>query len=196
MNQKSPQRQRQHGFTLIELVVVVAIIGILISIVIPNVISTQDGAKAQLMLKTSSSISANWSLINQSCGTSTAVTSSPIPASGKTVSDVLFGGVANVDAAYKNCYSQSKVLSLAEVAQASATAGVYNVGGFSVTLSGGGTVPLQIGFLLVPDNLTLLMAQKFNPTLAALAASDTGSSVLQYSTETSGTRTVTVFKQI
>lgn len=195
-NMKSLKHRISHGFTLIELVVVVAIIGVLISIVAPNVLGTKDGANSQLILKTSSNVTTNLSLISQACGTSTAITGNPLPAAGKTVSDVLFGGSANVAAAYTNCYAQSKVLALTEVSQPGAGAGVYNVGGYAVTLAGGGTAPLQIGYLLIPDTLTLLMAQKYNPSLAALAASDAASPVVQYSTVTAGTRTVTIFKQI
>lgn len=196
MNLKSLKRRVQRGFSLVELVVVVAIIGVLISVMAPNLIGSKDGANSQLLLKTASNVATNWSLINQTCGTSSAVASSPIPAAGKTVSDVIFGGSANVAAAYATCYAQAKVLPLTEVSQPSGAAGVYNVGGYAVTMAGGGTSPLQIGFLAVPDALALLMAQKYTPTLSALAASDNASLVLQYGTETAGTRTVTVFKQI
>lgn len=196
MKRGTISRRIQYGFTLIELVVVVAIVGILITIVAPQVIGSKDGANAQLMLKSASSVAGNWSLINQSCGTSTAIASNPIPLAGKTVSDVIFGGSANVAAAYANCYAQAKVMALTEISQPSGSAGVYNIAGYGVTLAGGGTAPLQIGYLLVPDNLTLLLAQKYNPSLSTLAASDTASTVVQYSTVSSGTRTVTVFKQI
>lgn len=186
----------QRGFTLVELVVVVAIVGLLITIFAPNVLKSQDGAKSQMMLKAASSIGENWALINQTCGTSTAISGSPLPDTGKTVSDVLFGGVSNVAAAYQNCFTQSKVLALAEIGQPTASAGVYAVGGYNVTLAGGGTAALQVQYAPVPDSLVLLMAQKYNPSLSALAASDTSSAVVQYSTATAGTRTVTVFKQI
>lgn len=184
------------GFTLIELIVVVAILGVIISMFAPTVSNSKDGANSQFLLKVPGNINENWSLINQSCGTSTIITGSVIPAAGKTVSDVIFGGVANVAATYTNCYMQAKVLPLTEVGQPSGSAGVYNVADYAVTLAGGGTSPLQVGYLLVPDSLVLLMAQKYNKSLAALAASDLASPVLQYSTVTAGTRTVTIFKQI
>jgi len=189
-------RRARRGFTLIELVIVVAIVGVLISIIAPNLIGSKDGANAQLMLKTSQSVAQNWSLINQACGTSSAVSGSVLPAATKTVSDVIFTGSANVAAAYATCYAQSKVMALAEVSQPGASAGTYNVAGYAVSLSGGGSSTLQVQYAAVPDSLVLLMAQKYNPTLATLAASDATSPVLQYGTATGGVRTVTILRPI
>ncbi len=186
----------QAGMTMIELVVVVAILGILLALVAPSLIGSKDGANSQLLRQTATSIAQNWMLLNQACGTSTTVAGSPLPGSSKTVSDVLFAGSANVAATYTNCYGQSKILPLTEVAQPGASTGVYNVGGFAVSLSGGGASPMKVDYANVPDELVLLIAQKYNPNLAALAASDTTSAAFQYSTASSGTRTVTFLKQM
>lgn len=186
----------QRGFTLIELVVVVAILGVLIAIVAPNVIGTKDGANAQLLIKTAQNVSTNWSLIGQSCGTSTGIASNPLPAATKTPEDVVFLGLDAVHANYKNCYSQSKVLALTEVAQPGAAAGQYNVAGYQVSFTGGGTVPLEITYANVPENLVLLMAQKYNPKQTALVpAGETIGGVMKY-TAVSGTANVTIIKQI
>lgn len=186
----------QRGFTLIELVVVVAILGVLIAIVAPNVIGTKDGANAQLLIKTAQNVSTNWSLIAQSCGISTAITSNPLPAATKVPADVIFTGESAVAAAYQNCYTQSKVLALTEVAQPGASAGTYNVAGYAVSFAGGGTVPLEITYAAVPEKLILLMAQKYNPRQTALVAGgETISGVLRYSA-VSGTANVTIIKQI
>ena len=192
------KRRLQRGFTLIELFVVVGILGVLIAVVAPNVLGSKDGANAQLMLKAATAVSNNWSLINQSCATTTAVAGSLIPATTGTmiVADVVFGGRANVLPGYQNCYDQSKVMALTELSQPGAAGHKYNVAGYDVSLAGGGAAPLQIIYTAVPDALTLLMAQKYNPTLATLAASDSTSAVLQYSVAASGVRTVTVLKQI
>lgn len=188
------RRNVQRGFTLVELVVVVGIIGILSAMLIPNMIGSKDGAKAELLLKASLNISQNWMMISQKCGTTTDVSNSPVPASGKTIADVVFGGVSNVSAAYQTCYMQAKVIPMSEIAQFDGT--VWRVQGFSVAFAGGGTVPLQTVYSGVPEELALIMVQNFSPSMSSLAASDSTSNVVRYGVAASGTRTVTVLRQI
>lgn len=189
------RRGIQRGFTLLELVVVVAIIGVLIILVAPNLAGSKDSANAVLLLKTAQDIGNNWMLINQSCGTTTDATSSPVMASGKTAADVIFGGVNNVADTYKGCYNLSRVRPMLDAAQPK-TGGGWKVAGYDVTIAGGGTQPLRVSYANVPDALVLMMAQRYNPSLTALAASDSASPVVQYTTATNGTRTVTVLRQV
>lgn len=193
---KQKKCQLQRGFTLIEMAVVLVILGILISIAAPGVLGSKDGATALQIPDAASKIATNLSLISQNCGLPTSVTGNALPDTGKSLSDVLFGGGANVAATYTNCFTQSKVLPLAEIGLPTATAGVYSVGGYNVSLAGGGTSPLSITFAAVPDAIVLRIAQQYNPTLAALAASDTTSPVVQYGTATAGARDVTILKNI
>lgn len=188
-------KKTQQGFTLVELIVVVAIIGVIAGIGIPLFKDADNPSKAQALLSTAERVNQSLRQIAKSCSVSSAITSNPLPAASKTVSDVIFGGRANVAAAYQTCYDQSMVKPLTDSSEPGASAGVYNVQGFATTLTGGGTAPLQVGYLLVPDELVLLAAQKFNRSLSALAASDAASPILQYTTASSGTRTVTVIKQ-
>lgn len=187
---------KQGGFTLIEMMVVMVILGILYKLIAPSIIGSTDGATALQLPDAAGKIATNLSMVSQQCGTSTTVTGNVLPAAGKTLSDVLFGGSANVAAAYTNCYTQSRVLPLAEIGAATATAGVYAVAGFNVSLAGGGTAPLGITFAGVPDALVLIVAQKYTPTLTALAASDSTSPVVRYGTATAGARDITILKQI
>ena len=187
----------QRGFTLIELVVVVAILGVLIAIVAPNVIGTKDGANAQLLIKTAQNISTNWSLLNQSCGTSSAISGHPLNDGTNTLEDVIFTGPTKVNSTYENCYKQSKILALTEVAQPGA-AGKYNVAGYAVSFAGGGNAAMEITYAKVPENVILLIAQKYDPNFKAsdlVSAGGTIGGAIKYGA-ISGTGDLTFLKQI
>ena len=190
-NQK---KRSQKGFTLVELVVVVVIVGILGAVLVGAIRGSTDGAKATAMTTASEKISNVLNVVAQACGVSSAVTGNALPAATKTLSDVIFGGSANVAAAYQPCYNSSSAKALTEQSQV-VGAGVYSVQGFNVSLAGGGSAPLQVSFAAVPDAIALLVAQRYNNTLTTLAASDTTGAAVQYSTATGGTRTVTIIKQ-
>lgn len=119
---------------------------------------------------------------------------SVLPDSGKTIQDVLFGGVDNVATAYKICYGDSRVIALTDVSQPSGAAGAYNVQGFEVQLTGGGGAKLQVKYLAVPSQIVRSMAKQFNPKLDQLATSDTTSPVLQYDAAVNDMRNVTVIR--
>lgn len=185
----------QKGFTLIELAVVVAVLGILLAMLAPSILGSKDSSNANLLLKTAQDGANSWTLVAQSCGTTTDVVNSPVPATpgAAGAAAVIFGGSANVAAAYQNCYNQAHVRAMADVGQSSGSG--YKVGGYTLALSGGGTVPMEFQYAGLPDALVLMMAQKYTPSLSTLAASDSTSPVVQYSAAASGVRTVTVLRQ-
>jgi prepilin-type N-terminal cleavage/methylation domain-containing protein len=189
------QMKRIKGFTLVEMLAVVIIIGLLITYLVPKVVSVLNTSKAKVMLGTATDIQNALTSLASNCSTSGAVASNSLPASGKTLSDVIFGGASNVATNFQSCYTQSHVIALTDASQPGATTGVYNVQGFPVTLAGGSPAPLQVSYGCVPDDITLLMAQTYNQSLAALLASDTTSGVVQYSAIANNCRTVTVLRQ-
>lgn len=191
------KRNVQGGFTLIELVVVVAIVGILIAMLAPSILGTKNNANAALLSKTAQNVSNNWMLISQSCGTTTDATAgaSPVVASGKTLGDVIFGGSANVETNYQACYKQAHVLAMSDAGQPKSGGG-WTVAGYEVEFAGGGTAPFKTIYKKVPDDLVLMMASKYTPSLSALDASDTTSTVIQYGSATAGVRDVTVLRVV
>lgn len=198
---KQGKKLMQRGFTLIELIVVVAVLGVLIAIVAPNLVGSRDPASARLMAKTATDMARNWSLITQSAGVSTAITGSPLLGTGKTAMDLLCGGetTAAVPAGFQSAYRAARVMPLNEVCRLDGTNWV--VDRYTVTLSGGGMTsgvpnPIQVAFANVPDEIVLLLAQQFNPSLTALAASDTTGAAVRYGTATNGLRTVTLLKNV
>ncbi|WP_171020253.1 prepilin-type N-terminal cleavage/methylation domain-containing protein [Hydrogenophaga sp. 2FB] len=180
----------QKGFTLIELVVVVAVIGVLIAIVAPSITGSRDGANAQLLVRSANSIAQNWQMINQQCGTNSAVASSPIG----TMTEVVFAGTG-INAAYQACYTQSRVLPLTEISL-SEGGGNYSIANYPVTITGGGTVPLQVTYNNVPDTLVLGIVQRYDSNVAALPAGASTSSAYTLGAPSGGARTITIIKRI
>ena len=179
----------QKGFTLIELVVVVAVIGVLIAIVAPSITGSRDGANAQLLVRSANSIAQNWQMINQQCGTNSAVATSPIG----DMEDVVFAGTG-INAAYQPCYTQSRVLPLTEISLSSGTG--YSIANYPVTITGGGTVPLSVTYSNVPDTLVLNIVQRYDSNVSALAAGATTTGAYTYGAPTSGARDITIIKRI
>ncbi|CAD7740056.1 prepilin-type N-terminal cleavage/methylation domain-containing protein [Xanthomonas phaseoli pv. dieffenbachiae] len=183
-------QRRTQGFTLVELLIVVIILGIIMTIVVMNIVGNTVAARAKMLQRTAQATAQNVNLMSLTCGTSTAILNSPIPASGRTMADVVFGGSENVATAYQTCYTQSSVRSMRD--GAARVGNTWQVESYPVTLSGGGNDKIIVTFQNVPDEVVLSLAQRFDGSITALASSDTTSDVVRYTAASSGTRTATV----
>lgn len=190
-------KKKSQGFTLLEMIVALVIVGVLGAVFAPSIADMVKSTKATKLKEADASIARNWMLITQKCGVTSAAASNPIPATGKKPEDVIFGGVANVATAYQNCYTQSSVIPLTQLGEPGAAAGSYNVAGYGFAMAGGGTSPLQLQHSTLPDEVTKPLVQLFNPNLDMLAASDTTNAAVQYSAAAAdSTRTVTLIQYV
>lgn len=109
--ESAPANER--GFSLIELAITVIIVGTLLAIVAPTVSGSRTSAQALAITRLADAAAANYVVLTSTLGVSTDVSSSPVPAVGLTVDDVLFQGVDAVSPPFADAYLQSGVKPLA-----------------------------------------------------------------------------------
>lgn len=186
---KKAMRAVQRGFTMVELAIVVAVLGILAAVIFSNSSGSTDGVKALNYVTAASKLANSWKMFTQTAGVSTLSTNTALFASGKNAADVLIGGRANVATAYQPAYDASKIVPLTDIFHAEGAnwlldkSRVQIVGGGiagsvpTVTttpalnfgsLTFGGSMPLFVVYSDVPDTVVLEIARKFNPSLNAL----------------------------
>ncbi len=98
--------KKQSGFTLTELIIVVVILGILSFMVYRAVGGSTDPANAGAMRSSAKTMANAIGYIHTNLGTGLNPTTSPLPASGLNMMDVLMVGDTAVAAAYKTQYTQ------------------------------------------------------------------------------------------
>lgn len=182
------------GFTLIEVMVVVAVLGTLVAFLAPSLMGQTDKPKANNMIKVADAARTALTQYNAYCGTPVTVTGNAIILAGKTIEDVIFGGSPNIATAYlspnNTCVDKSGVRALDRLGKKTATG--YSVENYAATftdITGGytGTV-----YQKVPDTILteLLATVVSNPTINP--AGDSTGTRIRYSAPTSGLYTVTV----
>jgi prepilin-type N-terminal cleavage/methylation domain-containing protein len=109
MQFKKVRSRKQGGFTLIEMMGVIAAIGLVMAIIGPKIVGALSGGSAKLMERAARSAQSNYEMINMSCGTSMSIARNNVIESQDNagVAELLFYG--NLDDTYSSCYERSGV---------------------------------------------------------------------------------------
>ncbi|MBK4735929.1 type II secretion system protein [Noviherbaspirillum pedocola] len=156
---KSARRIHPQGFTMIELAVVTAVIGILLCVVAPSIRNNENAGRAAQIERIAQSAVGNWATLTQQTGLPTTVNNSPIAAtpSATGVTEVLFIGASKVASSFQPAYSASSVQAMTQIVDNPSgstfrTAGSVNT---TITMDGGGGSPVTVTF----QNVSNLIAQ-------------------------------------
>lgn len=136
---KYSQRKKFTGFTLIEMLIVIAVIGIIALIVAPHLKNVTTGASSKQIYDFASSAVNNWRLVNMKCGTSNDTSASLVVSSPSTTNSLalIINGSAYLNTTYQACWDEAAIQSLHTKASGNPTDG-FRVAGAPVTWSGGG----------------------------------------------------------
>lgn len=170
------RRRAQAGFSLPEILIVVVILGILAAIVARSLGGSTDKTNATALIRMSQKLTDNWSMIAQTCGTTTDVATSPVTGNAANALLLLIGGNGDgsggsytVPAAYVSCYQQAKVLPLTDSAQWNGSE--WRISGYEPTLTWDDTTgqpTLIVTYENVPNAIAVATIQHFVPSVTTV----------------------------
>jgi prepilin-type N-terminal cleavage/methylation domain-containing protein len=196
--------QKQNGFTLIEMLVVVAVIGIIAMIGAPFLKSATTGATSKQIDDFATGVNNNWRLVNMKCGTSNDTSSSLIvgtPSTANSLALMVTGSAAYLNTgSYQGCWNEAAVQPLHSKAAGNPTDG-FRVANYPVTWSGGsGTTSIGVSFTGVDVAVALPLYNQYSSVVGAQTAialpagGDATDPLIQFTAPAGGITTMTLFK--
>lgn len=162
-----PTLPKSRGFTLIEIAIASALVGILLLIIVPHAYDSQSAARATQIERIASSVVTSWGQLARETGLPTTVANNVVAAtpSATGVAEVLFVGQNKVAAAYQPSYSAIGIRPLTQLVDNQSGSQFRTAGSLDVyiTLSGGGTAPLAVQFQNVSSPVLRTLLQRVRP---------------------------------
>lgn len=194
-------RLSHKGFTLIEMLVVLTVIGILMLLIAPSLKSSSSGAMSKQIYDFTSRAASNWRLLAINCGTTGDVTTSPVvttPSAANSLGLIVTGSSLLKTATYQSCWDATAIQPLHTKATGNVTDG-FKVAGFPVTWSGGsGSTPISFVVVGVPVEIALPLYRQYSSAAGAQTSSampttaDTTDPLIQFTAPATGVTTLTL----
>ena len=193
--------RRQRGFTLVEMVIVVIVLGILAIVAMNSLGNTQGNAQAKALFDAAQKTNNAWMVLRQAGGIPADPTdANPAIQANNTALDVLMEGETFLETSYQSAYEAAGIAPLSDMATittapvAGTSAGAYEVNGFDydMALSAGGDKMLYT-LADVPTEIVKVMWEP-NMTAAFDATADTTGTgdKIQHTTATGGVHDLTI----
>ena len=195
-NTKTIRNRKQKGFTLIELTIVIAILGIVMAIVVNAVRGSSDSANATAITSSSTQLAKAIGYIHAQLGTGLSATANAItnPAGGNMM-PVLMEGRSAVLAAYQPRFDQIQMRPLGSDYKRTGTAApyTYNLLNYPVTFvsSGCPVGSVCVQYSNVPEEVAAVVYTKMTGKVLGSTA-QTLDNGLVVSAATNGLRTLTL----
>ena len=189
--EKVKSMKKQKGFTLIELMVVVAILGIIAVVVMSAMTGSTTPANAQAIRSSATELARAVGYLNVNLGTGLDTsTSSVLTGTSDDLMDVLVKGSSAVTSAYQTQYNQLNMRPLEGKLVASGSS--YKLGNYTVafTTASCPSGRVCVTYTPVEDEVVQSLAQKLGETYAT-TANTTGTS-MRWTAIAGKTHTVTM----
>lgn len=197
-------RRAQKGFTLIEAIVILLIVGIIVAIVAPKLLTSTNNAKALAYRTTAQDLANDWMILNENCGTSQDINTSDITTNpGSTGALQLLVDGTGLNAQYQTCYNNTNLRAMHDAIQGSSTDG-YTLNNSQLSLSNvsiNGKSMFAVSYTPVTNDILLLEYQVLSSAAGAkqatsttIPSSDNSDPKLQFSSSSGSTSMMTIYE--
>lgn len=197
------RNKKQRGFTMLELLGVLAILGIVASIVLPTAFSGTSGATALLKMRATETLKTCVVNAHARLGWGSNVLSNPNYNSGNDALDMCVGGDVAIVTTQQNNFNRADVSGLSDMVQittapTNGSKGVYKIGASVMSLSS--TQPsgdLSVEFTLTPDEEVCELLAKYEgySSDCDLSSADT-TGVIQHTASSGGVSTLKIIRKL